>query len=280
MKARWELSRHIAAAIAVSGAVTGAAIAYQARHIAPFSATLECVDVLLPTVPYGLSELRLGFVSDTHIGPITSAKEVEGALSLLESARPDLLLLGGDYVSDSSRYIPDAAAVLGDYATALPFGAVAVLGNHDYSNDAPRVVALLEKRGIRVLRNESARVSTNSGDFWIAGIDDAILGTPDAKRAFMDIPAGAPVVALWHEPDWADETAAHGAVIQLSGHSHGGQVRLPILGTIAAPPGGRRFVSGLRYAADMPVYTTRGVGVYRPPIRLRCSPEVTLLTFA
>jgi predicted MPP superfamily phosphohydrolase len=70
----------------------------------------------------------------------------------------------------------------------------------------------------------------------------------------------------------------HGAFLQLSGHSHGGQVRLPILGTIAAPAGGRRFVAGLNFATGMPVYTTRGVGVYRPPVRFRCAPEITLVT--
>jgi uncharacterized protein len=85
-------------------------------------------------------------------------------------------------------------------------------------------------------------------------------------------------ITLWHEPDWAECVVKYGAFLQLSGHSHGGQVRLPLVGPITAPAGGKRFVKGLNFAAGMPVYTTRGVGVYRPPVRFRCPPEVTLLT--
>ena len=113
---------------------------------------------------------------------------------------------------------------------------------------------------------------------WIAGIDDALLGSPDPLSAFARVPPGARPVALWHEPDWAEHVVQHGAFVQLSGHSHGGQVRLPVAGAIAAPEGGRQFVHGLNFAAGMPIYTTRGVGVFRPPVRFRCPPEVTLVT--
>jgi predicted MPP superfamily phosphohydrolase len=115
-------------------------------------------------------------------------------------------------------------------------------------------------------------------DLWIAGIDDAMLSVPDVAGTFDHIPAHAPVVALWHEPDRADEVAPYGALLQFSGHSHGGQVRLPYLGHVAAPSGGRRYVSGLYNASGMPVYTSHGVGAYRPPLRYRCAPEVTLVS--
>jgi predicted MPP superfamily phosphohydrolase len=204
--------------------------------------------------------------------------DVDRALALLCSASPDLLLLGGDYICESPRFAPDAAAVLGDHAASVPYGALAVLGNHDYSCAAPRLTSLLEQRGIRVLRNDAARIATSIGGLWIVGIDDALLGAPDVPRAFADVPPDSAMLALWHEPDWADETARFGTIVQLSGHSHGGQIRLPFFSNIAAPSGGRRYVAGLNYAAGMPIYTSRGVGVYRPPIRFRCPPEVTLIT--
>jgi predicted MPP superfamily phosphohydrolase len=222
--------------------------------------------------------LRIGFIADTHVGSVVRPPHIERALALLLAAEPDLLLFGGDYVSESPRHIADAAAVLGNAASATRFGSLAVLGNHDYANGAARMAAALETRGIQVLRNDSARVGDETGELWIAGIDDAVLGSPEPQQAFARIPPGARAVALWHEPDWAEQIVPFGALLQLSGHSHGGQVRLPIVGTIAAPPGGRRFVEGLNFALGMPIYTSRGVGVFRPPVRLRCPPEVTLVT--
>jgi predicted MPP superfamily phosphohydrolase len=104
-----------------------------------------------------------------------------------------------------------------------------------------------------------------------------MLGNPDPDLTFQNVPVGAAVIALWHEPDFAEETARRGAFLQLSGHSHGGQIRLPFAGALVAPPGGKRFVHGLNAVAGMPIYTSRGVGIYRPPLRFHCPPEVTLV---
>ena len=266
------------AAIA-SGAVLAVTEAgRRARHVAPYCPVLETIDIRLPAGIETPPRLRVGFLADTHVGSVIRAADVDRALSLLLAADPDLLLFGGDYVSESPRHILDAAAVLGNVANATRFGTLAVLGNHDYANGAGRVTAALESHGIRVLRNESARVGGDTGDLWIAGIDDAILGSPDPRSAFAGVPSSGRALALWHEAGWAERVAEYGAFLQLSGHSHGGQVRLPLVGPLSAPAGGRRFVEGANFAAGMPIYTTRGVGVYRPPVRFRCSPEVTLLT--
>jgi uncharacterized protein len=262
-----------------TGAVAAvAAVGRRARHEAPYRPVLERVDVCVPPGAQTPPRLRIGFVADTHLGSVLRAPDIDRALGLMMAAEPDLLLCGGDYVSESPRHITEAAAVLGNVASTPRFGSLAVLGNHDYANGAGRMTAALEERGIHVLRNESARVGDVTGELWIAGIDDALLGSPDPQRAFARVPPGVRAIALWHEPDWAEKVVEHGAFLQLSGHSHGGQVRLPIAGTIAAPIGGRRFVEGLNIAAGMPVYTTRGVGIYRPPVRFRCPPEVTLVT--
>jgi len=255
-----------------------AATAYYARHVAPYRPVLERVDIPVPAAALGLVRTRIGFVTDTHLGPAMSRADIERAIQLLLDAHPDLILFGGDYLCESPRSIPDAAAILAEAANAAPYGGIAVLGNHDYSNGADRVAACLERLGVCVPRNAAVPVSLDRGCLWVVGLDDAILGRPDPEAAFRDVPAGAPVIALWHEPDWAEQTAQRGAFLQLSGHSHGGQVRLPRLGPLAAPSGGRRFVAGTHHAAEMPVYTSRGVGVYRPPVRFRCPPEVTLIT--
>lgn len=271
------VSRVLAGTLA-AGAVTTAGILHRARYTAPYAPKLERLHLPVPGRDDESRPIRIGFVTDTHIGPAISARDVDRALALLRTANPDLLLLGGDYICESPRFAPEAAAILSEHASATPLGALAVLGNHDYACDASRLTSLLERRGIRVLRNESACIATGSGDLWIVGIDDAVLGAPDLPRAFAGVPRDSTALAFWHEPDWAAETAQFRPLLQLSGHSHGGQVRLPLLGNIAAPNGGRRYVMGLYEVAGMPIYTSRGVGVFRPPIRFRCPPEVTLIS--
>jgi predicted MPP superfamily phosphohydrolase len=257
-----------------AGMLGGGAVAWHARHRAPFDIKLRHLPIGDPAA--GGTELRIGFVTDTHVGPTVTAADLDRAMQLVMDEEPDLLLLGGDYVAESPRYLPETADVIGSYAGGLPLGALAVIGNHDYSNDAPRMERLLANRGVRVLRNEA--VCLPGPGLWIAGIDDAMLSVPDVAATFAHIPDHEPVVALWHEPDGADQVAPYGALLQLSGHSHGGQVRLPYVGHVAAPTGGRRYVSGLYDASGMPVYTSHGVGAYRPPLRYRCAPEVTLVS--
>ena len=141
-----------------------------------------------------------------------------------------------------------------------------------------RVRAELERIGVTVLRNESRLVDFNGTSLAIAGIDDTVVGHANSLRAFADIPEQTPVLALWHEADFAEEAARLGAFAQLSGHTHGGQVRLPLIGSIWLPPDGRKRDLGLYDVEGMPVYISRGLGVYRPPVRFLAPPEVTLVT--
>jgi predicted MPP superfamily phosphohydrolase len=275
---RWTNAIARGAVIATGAIVSVAEAGHRARHEAPYRPVLERLTIEVPIGIETPPRLRVGFVADTHVGSVIRATDVDRALALLLAAGIDLLLFGGDYVSESPRHISDAATVLGNAAGSTRLGALAILGNHDHANGAGRMTAELEKRGVQVLLNDSARVRDAGGELWIAGIDDAVLGSPDPERAFASIPSSARAISLWHEAGWAERVVKYGAFLQLSGHSHGGQVRLPLVGPIAAPAGGKRFVKGLNFAAGMPVYTTRGVGVYRPPVRFRCPPEVTLLT--
>ena len=253
------------------------ATGYRARHVNPYRPVLERLALSLPTAHASLAGLRIGFMTDTHVGPFVSPHDVARAASLLTAERPEIVLFGGDLVAESPRYAPAAARALGPLAAA-PLGAFAVLGNHDLDNSAIKVASSLQAVGIRVLRNESVGIETGRGRLWIAGVDDAILGAPDPDATVSDVPPGDAILALWHEPDWAAQTAALGAFGQLSGHSHGGQVRLPGVPLFTTPTGGHRYPVGLNDASGMPVYTSRGVGVYRPPIRLNCPPEVTIIT--
>ena len=251
---------------------------YASRYVNPYDPVLERVTLPLPAEHSGLDGLKIGFVTDTHVGPFISNDDMRRALDLLRPEAPDLLLLGGDYASESPRYVAGAAAVLGEFARETPLGGYGVMGNHDYSISGRYAIDGLEDAGIGLLINDVAEVRVNGESLWIAGIDETLLGDPDVAGTFAKAPAGAAVLALWHEPQFAEQAAKAGAFAQLSGHTHGGQIRLPGIGPLGLPVHGKRHVIGRSDANGMPVYTSRGVGVYRPPMRFNCPPEVTLVT--
>lgn len=252
--------------------------AYASRYVNPYEPVLERVTLPLPPEHAGLDGLKIGFVTDTHVGPFISNDDVNRALDLLRPEAPDLLLLGGDYASESPRYVTGVAEVLGVFARELPLGAFGVMGNHDYSISGDYTIDGLRDAGIGMLVNDVAEVRFGGDALWIAGIDETLLGNPDPAGAIARAPDGAAVLALWHEPQFAEQAADAGAFAQVSGHTHGGQIRLPGIGPVGLPVHGKRHVIGMSEARGMPVYTSRGVGVYRPPMRFNCPPEVTLIT--
>ncbi len=234
---------------------------------------LERPRVAIRHLPLGLSGFTIGHLTDLHLGPYVGEKLVKRAVDLLMSCRPDLIVLTGDFVCRRSRGI--STGVLS--GLMAPHGVFAVLGNHDYWHGAGPIISSLERDGIRVLVNDSQRIEANGCPLWIAGLDDCWEGRPDLDAALHGIPPDEPRVLLVHEPDYADRIGNYRVDLQLSGHSHGGQVRLPLVGAPILPVMGRRYPQGLALANRTLVYTSRGVGMIPPPIRLNCRPEVTVL---
>lgn len=255
-----------------------AAEAYQARYSNPYEPRLERVDIRLPEGAEALDGTSIAFVTDTHVGPFIDQDDLARATALLDKEQPDLILLGGDLVSESPRYIGGAVEVLQTLIERAPQGGFAVLGNHDFNVSASKVTEGLSQAGFGVLRNDATSVTINGTELWIGGIDETLLGRPSPPDTFAQIPEDAVSIALWHEPQFAEQAAAQGPFLQLSGHTHGGQIRIPGVGPVGLPVHGKRYVIGLNDADGMAVYTSRGVGVYRPPMRFNCPPEVTLIT--
>ncbi len=239
---------------------------------------LERVEIPIPGLPAGLGGLRIVQLSDLHAGPDLPPERLEKTLQITAELAPDLLVITGDWVIfDAADAIPAAKAVA---QLSPPLGNYAILGNHDHWTDAGVVADAVESAGITLLRNSHLPIPAGEDILWLAGVDDIWEKKHDLDGALAGIPAGAPVILLAHEPDYADTVAAVGRVaLQLSGHSHGGQVHLPLIGAPVVPYLGEKYVSGL-YSVDgnMWVYTNRGIGSIRPAVRFNCRPGKTHIT--
>jgi len=240
---------------------------------------VERVAIPLPLEPSqpALEGFKIVLMSDFHLYPFTQIDLVRKAVALANGLRPDLVALTGDYVLERAEAIFDLIPVLAQIEAK--YGLFAVLGNHDYWTNAGIVRLGLEEAGIHILSNTGVALGVGKGRLHVAGLDDGWSGQPDLQSALSDLPGDVPAILLMHEPDFADDLSQDGRVfLQLSGHSHGGQVRLPGIGALLLPRYGQRYDQGLYRVRDMWVYTTRGIGVVGPPVRFRCRPEVTEIT--
>jgi predicted MPP superfamily phosphohydrolase len=250
-----------AAATTVSGAL---GLLGWSAGVEPRSVRVERSRVRIPGLPHQLTGYKIGLLTDLHLGETTPDSTVRHAFDLLRAEKPDLILLGGDQLS-SLAGLPLLKQLVADLS------AYGVYGNWD--RGFPELEAV---PGLRLLVNEGLLVAPG---LWLAGLDDLHLGNPQMEPALAGAPAGAVRLLLVHEPDWADQVESTDRIaLQLSGHAHGGQVRLPGIGPLLLPPDGRKYPMGLQSAPHTQVYTSRGVGVAHLPIRLFCPPEVTIIT--
>jgi predicted MPP superfamily phosphohydrolase len=237
---------------------------------------VERHDVVVPALRT-VAPLRIAFASDFHAGPITPPHLLDLAVDRLIEARPDLLLLGGDFVS--LRAADAASLVLRLAAVPAPLGRYAVLGNHDHDSGGAAMAAMLEAAGVTVLTNRSVRLPAPFADVSLCGLDDHTMGAPDATAAFAH---AAPVrIVLMHGPAGLLDIAGHPFAVALCGHTHGGQVALPNGWPVltACGPLARRYSAG-RYALDggRTLLVSRGVGYTGLPIRLGAPPSITVCT--
>ncbi len=237
---------------------------------------LEQVDVLWENETHasqGWDGFTIAQLSDLHRGPVMAEEHITQAVDLALEQFPDLVVLTGDYVTESADYAHSCARALSPLTVHCPV--LACLGNHDHWTDAERITQALTDVGIIVLRNAAQEVADG---LWVAAVDDVWERHADLDRALERVPAGAMTVLLAHEPDYADQVARDGRVhVQLSGHSHGGQVQIPLIGPPALPYLGRAYYAGEHRVGPLWLYVNRGVGIIQPAVRFNCRPEVTLL---
>ena len=215
-------------------------------------------------------------LTDIHIYPITPIEVAEEAVAIANSLKPDLAVLTGDYVWREGEAIFELAPVLAGLNASQ--GLYAIIGNHDIWESLEISLTGLRGAGIPVLINQGLTITEGAGSLYLAGLDDGMSGHPDLAGALDGMPAGAPVVLLMHEPDPADEYSLDGRVsLQLSGHTHGGQVRIRDM-PMVLPPLGRKYDLGLYNVNGMWLYVSPGIGEISVPLRYNCPPEVTEFT--
>jgi predicted MPP superfamily phosphohydrolase len=240
-------------------------LAYSRHNIQVVRATIP-VSGLNPA----LDGVRIGLITDLHHSEMVPARDVARAASLMMAERPDVIVLGGDYVTwgDRSYVVPCSEALAG---LAAPHGVYAVVGNHDDDRDMP---AALISHGYEVLRDARTTVRIRGEQLDLVGVRFWTRRARDIARLLRG--AGPTVILLAHDPRRLEEAATLGVPLVLSGHTHGGQVVLPGLGALAA----RRFpvIAGTGRRKNTSVFVSRGVGTVYVPYRLNCPPDVSVIT--
>lgn len=231
--------------------------------------------IWLDHLPGEFRGFRIVHLSDIHHSLFFPLERVAAVVEMCNRLKPDLVALTGDFVTYSRESIEPVAEVLG--AIEASAGIVAVLGNHDFRVDAKAVERALSRRRIEVLRNRHIVLRQGGDELPIVGVDDYRYGA-DLGKALRGVPDGAPTVLLAHNPRLVTLAASYGVSLMLSGHTHGGQVNLPLLGSVyGRTPEGMRFKKGWDRFGSTQIYVSRGIGTVVLPLRLRCPAEVPSL---
>jgi predicted MPP superfamily phosphohydrolase len=233
---------------------------------------LGLTEVVLPVsgLPTELAGLKIGLLTDVHRSDWVSADDIDRGVRLLMAAKPDLIVLGGDYVTWGERsFVTPSAEALAPLTA--PHGVFAILGNHDDDHDMP---AALAARGVAVLKDARTTISIRDRDVTLAGIRFWTKRARDIATVVGNAPGT--VILLAHDPRRLAEAATLNIPLVLSGHTHGGQVVLPLLGAVAA----QKFpvVYGIARQRATTLFVSRGLGTVYVPVRVNCPPEVAVLT--
>jgi len=262
---------------------TTVAASYYGLEFEPDWMDVTQVDIPLSRIPKAFDGFRIVQISDIHIGGWMNRQRLSEVVKLVRQQAPDLVVITGDFVIGHSwsRALDFAAEDLVAELSTLTseHQVIGVMGNHDYWTDPVKVRETLSRCGILELSNDVHMIVKDGSGLCIAGVDDVSVGEDRLKDFYDRLPLDADSILLAHEPDYVDTAALAGRFgLQLSGHSHGGQVVVPFLGPPVLPHWGRKYPSGLYRVGEMWLYTNRGVGMTSPYVRFNCRPEITVLT--
>jgi predicted MPP superfamily phosphohydrolase len=236
--------------------------------------SVEHQPIYLRRLPKAFEGFRIVHLSDFHHSPFTSREQIERAVEAANRLKPDIIALTGDYISHDRQFAAPCAELLSNLRAR--YGIYAVLGNHDHWTDAALITDLFRAEGIRMLVNEGMRFEHLGEAFWLAGVDDTMVGLEDLPLALAGAREDEMKLLLAHNPIILRRAARAGVDLVLSGHTHGGQVTLRSERGASGKPR-RRLLRGLGHQGETQIYVTRGLGTVVLPIRYGCPPEISLL---
>lgn len=262
----------------VAGLTVGAGLVTATSYLAIND---ESQDPVIDRIPLAIRNLHPALegltivqITDVHLYPLTQPELVKKSVLMANELKPDLVVLTGDYVWQDLEAIYELAPLFA--GLDAKYGIFSILGNHDYWLDAGVITRVMESAGLPVLINQGVSIQQGKGSIFVAGLDDGWSGNPDLDETLDGANSSEPVILLCHEPDLADRYSLDGRVdVQLSGHTHGGQIRLPGIGAMVLPYLGRKYDIGLYRVNEMLLYTNRGLGVISEPVRFNCPPEIS-----
>ncbi len=256
----------------------GAALLAYARYVEPFRWDVNEIELRIAGLDSAFDGYRIAHLSDFHIDSVTTPERLYEVVAIANEWKPDLYALTGDFVTAGKHF--DASALTALFAAMrAPDGKVGVLGNHDRRGHLYVVRKALAAGGVTELDNSVATLTHSNARLHIGGVNSFYRRQARLDQVLAQLPDQETALLLAHEPDFADIAApTNRFALQLSGHAHGGQVRIPYLTRFGLPMYGERYVSGLKMVGDMLLYVSRGLGMTSAPIRFNCPPEIVLIT--
>jgi hypothetical protein len=260
----------------------GAVIFAGGSSVDAFAVEPRWIEVTRPVIPVaGLPPawegVRIAHLTDLHAGPLIEVDYVRKAVAMACAESPDVIVTTGDYVSGPSALSKGLAAALAPLTSRG--GCFAVLGNHDYWANDRKVSAAIREAGLTLLTNAHVILERGGQKLCIAGVDDPWEGKPRLEAAVDGVDESIPRVVLCHNPDYAEHMPEGvRADLMLCGHTHGGQLKIPLFGRPWSPIRYHKYSAGLAQGPMCPVYTSRGLGMVGFPIRFNCRPELPIVT--
>lgn len=252
---------------------------YYARAIEPKRLSFSEHHIASPKIPNSFNDFKIIHFSDTHIGFNYSLSRLEKLVERINHLNPDLIVFTGDLIDQPENFYHKEPLVKILKTLKAPYGKYWVYGNHDHGGYGTELLReIMDQSNFSLLKNEYTYIEKDQDKIVLSGVDDLILGSPNLKEALPEKSNNIFTILLAHEPDYADTSSQFPVDVQLSGHSHGGQVRLPILGHLYTPIFAEKYIQG-KYAlnnGEFLLFVNRGIGTTRLPVRLFCSPELSL----